>query len=168
MKEVINQFFKKTHIENKEEYDFLVVKENFIIWDFTVEENGITGKNEYILVKKFDINKKHEFHGEVASNLRKMLIKDELIPKIHGDPVILMFVLKTGNRINIPIGSNNTFRDAAILFFKKVNIDDISLIENIFFLYKAKKLDINDNKTLEEIGITKFAQIWVIEAHHCI
>ena len=120
MKEVINQFFKKTHIENKEEYDFLVVKENFIIWDFTVEENGITGKNEYILVKKFDINKKHEIHGEVASNLRKMLIKDELIPKIHGDPVILMFVLKTGNRINIPIGSNNTFRDAAILFFKKI------------------------------------------------
>ena len=166
MEKAISGFCCKALLDKKD-YDFFVITKHKAKFDSTVEENGISGNDDYILVKKKKIkNEKDKYYEIIGNNAQN---KEEVIkvikPIIKGNPINLRFVATTGLTVVIKVGLKNTFRDAAILFCNKVNIDPCCIKkEDIIFLRNAEKIDVNDYKTLEQIGIINGCSITVLDS----
>jgi len=173
MEKVISKFCCKTVLDKKD-YDFFVITEHKAKFDSTVEENGINGNDDYILVKKKNIkNEKdnlapkmilafspNEINGNNVQN--KKVIEPE--PIIKGNLINLKFNTASGLKCIIHVGLKNTFRDAAILFCNKVNIDSRRIYDgDLVFLLNSEKLDVNDYKTLEQIKIVNDYTIYVYD-----
>ena len=75
MEEAINNLCTKAVI-HKEDYDFFVITEKNAKFDSTVEENGIIGNDDYILVKKkikeSKKSKKSENLNEINQNIENI------------------------------------------------------------------------------------------------
>ena len=154
----INHFLNKTLIK-KEEYDFIIIKKKKKIKvNSTVEENGINGKNDYILVKKKKTNNLNELSDSDDSYEEDYNYNEQIL----GNKINIFFEQNLGIRIPVIIGSNNTFKDAAIIYCQKEYIP-LSLIEETEFLYNGKKLNIKSKKTLETLGIKDMSRILVIK-----
>ena len=75
-----------------------------------------------------------------------------------------MFTSSNGGlNVNILIGLNNTFKDAATIFYKKINIIPSFVEKKIFFLFNGSALKMKDKKTLEQIGIKGNSRIFALD-----
>ena len=157
----INNFCTKAVIREKDDYDFFVVKELKAKFNSTVEENGINGNDDYILVKKKIIRNKNDNLNEnnIRINEVKKIKKNKNLinPKIKGTHIRLIF-RKDNSFVVVDVGILNTIKEAIILYYSKTNDD-----QNIMFLFNGCQLYPNDNKTLEQINIRNHSQITVIK-----
>ena len=165
MEKAISGFCCKALLDKKD-YDFFVITKHKAKFDSTVEENGISGNDDYILVKKKIIKNEKDNSNEINGN--NVQNKEVIEPIIKGIPINLGFT-SSGLKVVIQVGLKNTFRDAAILFCNKVNIDPCCIKkEDIIFLKNAEKIDVNDYKTLEQIGIVNGYFITVLDKNNII
>lgn len=74
-----------------------------------------------------------------------------------------MFESSSGLKVNILIGLNNTFKDAATIFCKKINIIPSLIGEKIHLMFNGCVLKMKDKKTLEQIGIIGNSKILIID-----
>ena len=161
MEKAINNFCCKAVLDKKD-YDFFVITKHKAKFDSTVEENGINGNDDSIFVRKKIIKNENENSNEInGNNIRN---KEVLEPIIKGIPIQLFFKTSFGLKVDIIVGLKNTFRDAAIIFCNKINIDPYCLGRDLIFLINGKKLNpINDDKTLEQLGLNNNCLITVLD-----
>ena len=103
-------------LEKLEDYEFHIIKENKARIDITVEENGINGKDCYILArKKLKISDENNM-GQNINNNEDFKDKNESnnnlvnTPINRGNFINIFFVKTVGLRVNIMIGQDNTFK----------------------------------------------------------
>ena len=160
MEKAINNFCCKAVLDKKD-YDFFVITKHKAKFDSTVEENGINGNDDSIFVRKKIIKNENENSNEInGNNIRN---KEVLEPIIKGIPIQLFFKTSFGLKVVITVGLKNTFRDAAIIFCNKINIDPYCLGRDLIFLINGGKLDVNDHKTLEQLGLKNNCFITVLD-----
>ena len=139
MEKAISSFCCKA-ILDKKDYDFFVITKHKAKFDSTIEENGIDTSDDYIFVKKKIVGNDNS-KGINGNNIQ--------VPIIKGNIINLIFAATSGLRVVINVGLKNTFRDAAIIFCNKININPSHIDKDLVFLRSDGKLDLNDNKTLE-------------------
>jgi hypothetical protein len=162
MERVIKNICIKACIQ-KEDYDFIIIKEEKAKLDSSVEQNGIDQKAYILAKKKLTNNKENQSLGD-----KKEPNSFEDSPKILGKQINLFFIINAGFKVLIQIGLNNTIKDALIKFCNKVGIS-LSCVENgLYFLFDASKLNCEDNRTLEQIGIKDCHSITVVDSSNVI
>jgi len=140
----INNYCSKLKI-NKENYDFFIIKEQKAKIYASVEENGINENDCYILAKK-----------------------KEVYPEILGEKIFIFFI-DNGIKISLVIGEDNSFKDAVKMFCRKIDLKLLDEIkEKLIFLFNGMKLNIEDCKTLKQIGIKNFSYINVFDGSRCV
>ena len=165
MNNVIKIFCAKGCI-NKEDYDFIFIKEDEVKSDSSIEQYGIKQK-DYILAKKKLVNKK-ESQMDQSLNDKKEPYYIKKNPKILGKLIVLTFISGSGVKVEIDIGLDNTMKDAFILFCNKADINYSVIGKEIFFLFDAKSLNSEDKRTLGQIGFKNGCMITVIENNNVI
>ena len=183
MEEIINKFCVKTGIE-KEGFKF-IVNGNKVKMNLTIDKNGINNEDQVIYVQEKDEidyieekNKKnimeeknddsdYEYEDEDEDN--KEICNDIIIDnvKILGEKIILIFE-NLGREVDIEIGMNNNFNDAAIKFGAKNKISTSNIKKNYQFIFHSKLLDIENRQTLKEIGFKNGNKITVFEKSEVI
>lgn len=154
MKSVIKKFCLKACIDKSEDYDFIVIKEEEAKLDSSVEQNGIKQRNYILAKKKLDNNMESQ-----SLNDKKETYFFKENPRISGEQILVNFDSSSGTKLSIPIGLNNTIKDAEILFCNKVDISYSEIGKTIIFLLNASELKYEDNRTLKQLG---FRNGWTI------
>ena len=158
MEKAISSFCCKA-ILDKKDYDFFVITKHKAKFDSTIEENGIDTNDDYIFVKK-KIVQNDNSKGINGNNIQ--------VPIIKGNIINLIFQATNGLTVVINVGLKNTFRDAAIIFCNKININPSHIDKDLVFLRSDGKLDLNDNKTLEQMEIKGNERITVFDKTNII
>ena len=158
MEKAIYSFCCKAVLDKKD-YDFFVITKHKAKFDSTIEENGIDTSDDYIFVKKKIVGNDNS-KGINGNNIQ--------VPIIKGNIINLIFAATSGLRVVINVGLKNTFRDAAIIFCNKININPSIIDKDIIFLRSGIKLDLNDNKTLEQMEIKGNERITVLDKTNII
>ena len=161
MEKAISSFCCKA-ILDKKDYDFFVITKHKAKFDSTIEENGIDTSDDYIFVKK-KIVQNDNSKGINGNNINIIQV-----PIIKGNNINLIFTTTSGLRVVINVGLKNTFRDAAIIFCNKINFNPSHIDKDIIFLRSSNKLDLNDNKTLEQMRIKENEKIIVLDQKNII
>ena len=175
----IKNFLTKT--QNSEDFDFFIITEKKANKNLTVEENGIISDSCYISARKklknsnenniieqnIQYNKEYKDKNDSNDNLEinpinfgsKINLTIEHTydnPQINhinlGPKINLRFEITTGLKIFISIDGDKTFKEAVIMFCNKVKKPFSTIQKNIFFLFNAKKLDVEDNRKLIQIS----------------
>ena len=180
LESALNNYKIKTEsIGNLYDYDFFIVKEKKAKIDSTFEGNGIKDSNFYITYRK-KLNNSNEnniieqnlnYNNEFGNNSNENNIieqnlnynnefgnnsNDNLeINSINScHKINISFVFTKGERINIKIDQNKTFKDAVYALCKKVGGISFDQVEkNIFFLFNGSKLDIKDKRKLCQFSL---------------
>ena len=164
IEKAINNFCTKAVIREKDDYDFFVVKELNAKFNSTVEEIGINGNDDYILVKKKIIRNKNDNLNEnnIRINEVKKIKKNKNLinPNIKGTHINLIFN-NNKSSVVVDVGILNTIKEAIILYYSKTNDD-----QNLMFFFNNERLNPNDNKTLDQIKIKDKSHITVIETKY--
>ena len=155
MEKAISSFCCKA-ILDKKDYDFFVITKHKAKFDSTIEENGIDTSDDYIFVKKKIVGN----DNSKGNNIQ--------VPIIKGTIINLIFQATNGLKVLIVVGLKNTFRDAAIAFCNKINIIPSIIDKDIAFLRNDSILDLNDNKTLEQMEIKGNERITVLDKTNII
>ena len=155
MEKAIISFCCKAVLDKKD-YDFFVITKHKAKFDSTIEENGIDTSDDYIFVKKKIVGNDNS-KGINGNNIQ--------VPIIKGHIINLIFQATNGLTVVINVGLKNTFRDAAIIFCNKININPSIIDKDIIFLRRGIKLDLNDNKTLEQMEIKGNERITVVDTN---
>ena len=163
MEKAIYSFCCKAVLDKKD-YDFFVITKHKAKFDSTIEENGIDTNDDYIFVKKKIVENDNSKEINDDNVLVRPEKKIQAVPIIKGNAINLWFQATTGLNVIIIVGLKNTFRDAAIAFCNKINIIPSIIDKDIVFLRSGSKLDLNDNKTLEQMEIKGNERITVLEA----
>ena len=163
MENLIKRFGFKACIDKVEDYDFFIIKEEEVKLDSYIEQYGIKQKDYILAKKKLDNNKEDQ-----SLNYKKETYFIKENPRILGEQIDLYFEASTGLKVLIPIGLNNTIKDAYILYCNKVDISYSEIDQNIFFLYIGQKLRCEDNRTLGQIGIRNKSSIIVFDQANII
>ena len=164
MKKLIEHFGIKACIDKVEDYDFVIIKEEEVKLDSYIEQYGIKQKDYILARKKLDNNKEDQ---SLNDKKEPYFIKEN--PRILGEQIDLYFEASTGLKVLIPIGLNNTLKDAFILYCNKVDISYLEIDHNIFFLYIGQKLRYEDyNRTLKQIGFKNKSSIIVFDQANII
>ena len=158
MEKAISSFCCKA-ILDKKDYDFFVITKHKAKFDSTIEENGIDTSDDYIFVKKKIVGNDNS-KGINGNNIQ--------VPIIKGNIINLIFQATNGLKVLIVVGLKNTFRDAAIAFCNKINIIPSIIDKDIAFLRNDSILDLNDNKTLEQMEIKGNERITVLDKTNII
>ena len=194
LESALNNYKNKTlSIGNLYDYDFFIVKEKKAKIDSTFEGNGIKDSNFYITYRK-KLNNSNEnniieqnlnYNNEFGNNSNENNIieqnlnhnnepgnnsNDNLeINSINsGKKINISFVFTKGERINIDIDQNITFKDAVYAFCNKVGGISFDQVEkNIFFLFNGIKLDIKDKRKLCQFSFNSSA-IMVVDNKNII
>ena len=153
MEKAIYSFCCKAVLDKKD-YDFFVITKHKAKFDSTIEENGIDTSDDYIFVKKKIVGNDNS-KGINGNNIQ--------VPIIKGNIINLIFQATNGLKVLIVVGLKNTFRDAAIAFCNKINIIPSKIDKDIGFLRNDSILDLNDNKTLEQMEIKGNETITVLD-----
>ena len=185
MESIIDRFCLKAGII-KEEYKF-IVNGNKVKMNLTIDKNGINNENKVIYVEKKDekdyIEEKnnkdimeeknddsdyeyeYEYEDEDNKGICNDIIKDNV--KILGEKIMLKFYL-CRKVVDIEIGMYNIFRDAAIKFGAKCGISTSKLEKNYSFLSNARRLNIDNCQTLQQLRIINGSTIEVIDGSEVI
>ena len=155
MEKAIYSFCCKAVLDKKD-YDFFVITKHKAKFDSTIEENGIDTSDDYIFVKKKIVGN----DNSKGNNIQ--------VPIIKGNIINLIFQATNGLKVLIVVGLKNTFRDAAIAFCNKINIIPSIIDKDIAFLRNDSILDLNDNKTLEQMEIKGNERITVLDKTNII
>ena len=163
MEKLIKHFGIKARIDKVEDYNFIIIKEEEIKLDSYIEQYGIKQKDYILARKKLDNNKEDQ---SLNDKKEPYFIKEN--PRILGEQIDLYFEASTGSKVLIPIGLNNTIKDAYILYCSKLYINYSHIDKNIIFLFNAQILKCEDNITLKEFGFRNKSQLMVIDYHNVI
>lgn len=168
METLINKFCCKVNSE-KEEYEFLINGITKVKSDLTIKDNGINGNNYFILAKKIISNyiNSRPFHRETIPRKEETLFLTNELNNKNQNKKNVCFVTNRGLRIVIPIEENKTIQYVLIKFCEKLSIP-IQSINELFFLYNAKKLDPDGKITLKELSNSPSIYITVIERNDII
>ena len=150
MKNLIQRFCTKACIDKVEDYDFIIIKKEEAKLDSSIEENGIKQKDYILAIKKLDKNMEGQVDQSLNDKKESYFIEEN--PKILGEQIVVNFDVSSGLKVLIPIGLNNTIKDAYILFCNKVDINYSHIEKEINFFFCSKILKYEDNRTLKEIG----------------
>ena len=161
MKNLIQKFCTKACIDKVEDYDFIIIKKEEAKLDSSIEENGIKQKDYILAIKKLDKNMEGQVDQSLNDKKESYFIEEN--PKILGEPIVVYFDASTGQKVSIPIGLNNTIKDAFILFCNKMAINYSDIEKEIFFIYNGRKLECDDITTLKQIGIRNNISITVFD-----
>lgn len=164
MEKTINSICLKALLDKKD-YDFYVITEKKAKFDSTIEENGINGDDDYILVKKKIGNENENSKKTNDNNIKN---NEVIEPIIKGIPINLRMTASTGLQVDLEIGLKNTFKDIAITYCNKINVNPSLIGEKLVFIRNGEKLDLNDAKTLEQIGIKNNYSITVLDQANII
>ena len=142
-----------------EDYDVRIMKKGKKIKiHSTVEENGLIDKDYYILVKKKSNSENQEDESSDDDEEDELNYNNEIL----GTPINIIFESNTGIKVSIGSGRNNTFKDLVIKYCKIIN-HTLSLIKkNCVFVFNGQTLKLNNNKTLEQIGLKENSKVLVI------
>ena len=152
IEDMMNKFFTKLAKGKKEDYE-LFISRNIKGENSTVEENGLADKNCFISVFKKNehvIKKENEMKNEKIINNNEIKRNNTNI-QIKGQIINVIFERTYGSVVVVPIGVNNTVREAAILFCKKLDIPISVIGGDLIFLFNGKRIDPFGENTLEEI-----------------
>ena len=133
-------------------------------------------KNCYIFAKKKKLEEKIELQSLKNLNNRNECdnnnnSNDDLAfePMIKGEKTNLCFKVTTGLSIRVLIGAENSVKDALIMFCNKVDKSPlIAKKKEIFFLYKAARLEFEDNRKLGQIFLSPISNITVLDSSNII
>ena len=135
------KFSAKAAIEANS-YIFICKGKKLIINDLTIDENGISDKDTILVADKInkvlDDNKKDEIQIKNFSE----------IPSCNS-MIQLLFILES-KRFYIQVSKDTRFSEALEKFLMKASIN-IENKEGIICLYNSRRLESNDNRTIEEI-----------------
>ena len=138
---IIQKFSAKIAIEANS-YIFLCKGKELIINDLTIDENEISDKDTILVADKInkvlDDNKKNEIQIKNFSE----------IPSCNS-MIQLSFILEN-KIIYIQVSKDTRFSEAVEKFLMKASIN-IENKEDIACLYNSRRLESNDNRTIEEI-----------------
>ena len=194
LESALNNYKNKTlSIGNLYDYDFFIVKEKKAKIDSTFEGNGIKDSNFYITYRK-KLNNSNEnniieqnlnYNNEFGNNSNENNIIEQNLNH-NNEPgnnsndnleinsinscceINISFVFTKGERININIDQNKTFKDAVYAFCNKVGGISFDQVEkNIFFLFNGIKLDIKDKRKLCQFSFNSSA-IMVVDNKNII
>ena len=175
----IKNFLTKT--QNSDDFDFFIITEKKANKNLTVEENGIISDSCYISARKklknlnknnvieqnVQYNKEYKDKNDSNDNLEinpinfgsKINLTIEHTydnPQINhinlGPKINLIFEITTGLKFSFIIDGDKTFREAVIMFCNKVKKPFSTIQKNIFFVFNAQKLDVEDNRKLIQIS----------------
>jgi len=157
MNNLIEKFYIKAGIDKVEDYDFIIIKEEEVKLDSSIEQYGIKQKDYILAKKKLDNNKEDQSLNDIKEN-----------PRILGEQIVVNFDASTGTKVSIPIGLNNTIKDAFILYCNKEGISYSHIDKNIIFLFCGERLKYEDNRTLGQIHIRNSTSITVFDQFNVI
>ena len=132
-------------------------------------------KNCYIFAKKKNLEEKIELQSLKNSNnynneFNNNNSNDDLVfkPMIKGEIINLNFNATTGLNVHILIGTENSVKDALIMFCNKVGKSPVIFKKNeIIFLYNAARLEFEDNRKLGQIFLS-ISNITVLDSSNII
>ena len=89
-------------------------------------------------------------------------------PMVKGEGINLVFTVTTGLNVHILIGTENSVKDALIMFCNKVDKSPlIAKKKEIIFLYNAARLEFEDNRKLGQIFLS-MTYITVLDSSNII
>ena len=100
-------------------------------------QSGISDDDEIYVFEQNDKNQKEK--------LSKMLSHKH-------DNITITFKASTGHQAQITVGHYTTISKVLKLYREKFLMEKVKIREDIMFIYNGKKLDIHDNRTIEEIS----------------
>lgn len=100
-------------------------------------QSGISDDDEIYVFEQNDKNQKEK--------LSKMLSHKH-------DNITITFNVSTGHKAQITVGHYTTISKILKLYSEKFLMEKVKLGEDIMFIYNGKKLDIHDNRTIEEFS----------------
>ena len=133
MQSIFKKFSAKVDLEG-DSY-FCICKGEKVIDDLTIDENGIFDKDLILVIEK--TNK------ILAENK-----KDETQMKSNPDLMINLSFRLQDKSVTIQVSKNTRFSEAVGKFLMKAGIKNN---EDIYLLYNSKKLESNENRTIEQI-----------------
>ena len=153
----IKNFLTKT--QNSDDFDFFIITEKKANKNLTVEENGIISDSCYISARKKlkNLNKNNVIEQNVQYNKEYKDKNDsndnlEINPINLGPKINLIFKHTSRLKFSFIIDGDKTFREAVIMFCNKVKKPFSTIQKNIFFVFNAQKLDVEDNRKLIQIS----------------
>jgi len=171
---VIKKF--QTKVQNSDDFDFFIIKEEKAKINLTVKEIGINDDDFYIFARKKlknsnennvieqNIQYNKEYIDKNYSNDNLEINPVNLRPKIN-----LLFEHTSGLKISFNMDQNKTFKEAVIMFCNKVGIPISAILKGIYFLFNASKLNIEDNRKLAQISSNApHIKIYVIDFNNII
>ena len=96
-------------------------------------------------------------NNQIPKVIPRKEIKEErtwdYFPGNKNKRINIIFELPNGAKSNIPTPVNIKIKDLLLAFCKKLNIDKNFLNYKIYFLFNGERIDINEQKNLEEYGL---------------
>ena len=110
--------------------------------------------------KNDDSDYEYEDEDENNNKIYNDMIVDNA--KILGEKIILKFN-QYGREVSIEIGINNNLYDAAIKYGAKMNIPISKIKKDYKFYFNSRAYDVENKKTLKEIGFKNGNRIEVVD-----
>ena len=165
----------QTKVQNSDDFDFFIIKEEKAKINLTVEEIGINDDDCYISARKKlkNSNENNVIEQNIQYNkeyIDKNYSNDnlEIKPLNFGNKIYLMFEHTSGLKIFFNMDQNKTFKDAVIMFCNKVGIPYSTIQKDIYFIFNAEKLNILDNRKLAQISSGVSMRICVVDLKNII
>ena len=152
MEDAINKFCSKAYLK-KEDYKFIFNGKR-VIFDSTVEENGLIDNSNILVVKK----SQSEISQSIEANNNNQDIKNN--NSMLGEPIQLFFETNSGSKLVINIGINNTVREAEYKFCEKLDIPT-STLKYFKFLNNGREL--NPDMKISDSELKNWDVIYVLE-----
>ena len=153
MEDTINKFCCKAFVK-KEDYKFIFNAKN-VIFDSTVEQNGLTDNSNILVVKKSQ--------SEALPREKVNIINND---SVLGEEICLFFsIVPHGFKVALKIGINNTVREAEYKICQSFDIP-ISTLKYLKFIFIA--LELNPNMTIKQSGLKNGSEITVVDTQAII
>ena len=91
-------------------------------------------------------------------SMRMMFDMDNPAPKVN-----IVFLITVGNKFNVIAPNTMKVKDLFINFITKLGFSTDIIGKDVFFVYNALRVDHNENRTINEMKIIDFSQIYVID-----
>ena len=108
----------------------------------TFQNIGLQIKNLDLVMNNYELNPNLMFQNEMMMNMgimNDLQINDSFIPKMN-----IIFITRSGTRINLIINRNTSVKDCINKFFER-RIDLKKYRNEIFFMFEGIKINENNN-----------------------
>ena len=158
LKTALNKFESKMNVFNN--YDYYIITEIKPKFTSTIEENGLCGKNAFVLAKEkrqldSDDTALPNMDEQKCNNLNVVEKNDVFFDGFNlglSENINVIFKVSTGLNFTFVLNSNNTFEYALKKFCSITGIDSSSIGKDIIFIYDAQQLKADDKRTIGQFN----------------